>query len=240
VAGLAVVALIVLAPLAASGLSAYASDRPSPSGARASANFADVSVTWDGSSISHAGSPASALSISKGQTATVVFTFVQSIGGPIRNATLQLTYLGVVLTTSRAAAQPIVGPPGAYGAGINWSFGPLYDALEGVFEFTAGLVYANGSTAWTQTFFVFAKAPYLLESGAVVVLIILAIAELYWGVAAIRQARKGAKPSATPPASGSTAAPDSGSGTGSTTAAASGPGSPAESPPPPAGGGGTP
>lgn len=163
-----------------------------------------VAVTWNGANISSASGPSSAFSLGKGQSATVEFTFVGGAASSVGNATLELTYLGVVLTTSRAQPRGLGGPPVTYEAWINWSFGPLYDALEGAFQLTASLLYTNGSTGWSASFYVFAKAPYLLESGAVVVFLVLAAAELYWGIASIRDARRGRKPSppVTTPAAG--------------------------------------
>jgi hypothetical protein len=176
---------------------------PTPAAPRASGGalvpIFSVSVTWDGTSVSSAGSPASAFVITKGQTATVDFLYTQGAGGAIGNATLSLAYLGIALTTSRSTTHITGGPPITGAAQINWTFGPLYDALEGVFALTASLLYPNGTTAWSQSFYVFAKAPYLLESGAVVVLLILTIAEIYWGLASIRDARRSRKPAVPPP-----------------------------------------
>jgi hypothetical protein len=169
------------------------------------ASVLTASATWNGQSISSASSPGSAFSLEKGQTATVNYSYGGLAGGQVQNATLELTYLGIVLTTSRSGTHVVGGPPIAGAAQINWSFGPLFDALEGVFQLTATLLYANGTTAWSESFYVFAKAPYLLESGAVVVLLILSIAELYWGIASIRDARRGRKPAtpSSPPSGGS-------------------------------------
>jgi len=147
-------------------------------------------ATWNGANLSSASTSGSAFVLAQGNTAEVVFTY-RGIGAVnVGNATLSLAYLGVVLTTSRAQAHIVGGPPVTGSAVINWTFGALNEALEGVFQLTASLLFTNGSTAWSQTFFVNARAPFDLESGAVVVLLILAIAELYWGLAAIREARK--------------------------------------------------
>ena len=193
-----------------------------------------ATVTWNGNNVSSAGSPSSALSISKGQTALVVFTFSEGLASYITNATLQVTYLGIVLTTSRAAPHVVGGPPVTAEAQINWSFGPLYDALEGVFQFTASLQTSSGSNAWSESFYVFAKAPYLLESGAPVVLLVLTVAELYWGLSAIREARKEARP----PAAGAGAPPTGAPATQAPSTPPMTPDSGSGTPPPPAGPGG--
>lgn len=208
-----------------------------------------ASATWNGNSLSSAGSPATAFSIQRGDTALVRFNYTGLGVTEVANASLKVTYLGVVLTTSKALAHVTGGPPVTGGSQINWSFGPLYNALEGVFQLTASLLYVNGSTAWSESFYVFVKTPYNLESGAVIVLLILTVAELYWGISSIREARRGRKPGPpassaspgpVPPASGT---PPATGGPGSTGSAGTAGGS-TEVPAPPgsggAGGGGGP
>jgi len=206
--------------------------------------FAGARVLWNGQNVSSASSASSAVSISKGQSVPVLFRFGESVVGLVRSASLQLTYLGIVLTTSKAGAFVTTGSPFQGEAQFNWSFDPLYDALEGVFEFKASLLNATGASLWSETFYVFAKAPYLLESGAVLVLLVLAVAELYWVASAIREARKGARPP--PPAAWVPPSQGTQGGPGTTAAPGEGqaPGGSAGSPPAAgdggAGSGGTP
>ena len=195
--------------------------------------FSNARVFWNGQNVSGANSAGSAVAINKGQTVPVLFEFNELAAGRIHQASLQLTYLGVVLTTSTAGAYITGGPPIAGAAMINWSFGALSNALQGVFELKASLQNSTGVTVWNETFYVFAKTPYLLESGAVAVLLILVVVEAYWIASALREARKGARPPPptawTPPASPGTS--------GTAPPAATGPieGSPG-SPPPSSGG----
>lgn len=209
---LAVLALALLVPLLG-GSVVRAS--PAPNLPKATGGGLGAVVLWNGKNVSSAGSPSAAFSLSKGQTAAVTFSYdALSTVGAVGNATLTLTYLGIVLTTSRASAHAL-GPSGS--AQINWSFGPLYNALQGVFQLTASLLNPNGSSLWSESFYVFAKAPYLLESGAVIVLLILVVAELYWATSAIRDARRN-RPSgpapAAPPAPAATAGGPSAAGGG--------------------------
>jgi hypothetical protein len=194
-----------------------------------------ATVYWNGENVSGASSAGTAVAINKGQTVPVLFGFIEKAPGLVRQASLQLTYLGVVLTTATAGAHPAVGPLDYATAQINWSFGELSNALQGVFEFKASLQNATGVALWNETFFVFAKTPYLLESGAVVVLLLLVLVEAYWIAASIRDARKGARPP--PPAPWSPPASSSGAGP-----PASGTSPPSDSSPgsaPPASGGST-
>jgi len=221
---LIVASTVVLSPLSSSWATArplgavISSPRPSLGG-----SFVGIG-TWDGQNLSSASTPAGAFSLQSGDTAAVRLSYVGPGAAQVGNSTLVVTYLGLALTTSRAGAHVVGGPPITGASQINWSFGSLSEALEGVFQLTVSLLFQNGSSAWSESFYVFVKAPYELESGAVVVLLILVAAELYWGLAAIREARKGRRPG-----SGSTApAPSTGSqpGEGTTPAAPPGTGSP--------------
>lgn len=198
-----------------------------------------ATVTWNGHDISNASSPSSAFSLARGQTALVAFSFAGVNSGSVTNATLAVTYLGIVIGTSRTSTTIKSAVQGS--ATINWSFGNLYDALEGVFRLTATLAYGNGTTAFSESFYVFAKAPYLLESGAVIIFLALGGAEIYWGISSIRDARRARKPAPpTPwqgatPAAGSAAAPGPGTTAGPPTGGRPPPSGP-EAPPPTTGG----
>ncbi len=195
-------------------------------------------ASWDTSAhnISSASQPSSAFTLRPGQTAHVNFTLFVS-GGLLPADTvaqLQLTYLGVVLTTSKTDVRPTALDPSKGTAEVNFSLGPIYDALEGVFLLTATLGPSNGSsTYWSDGFYVCAKAPYLLESAAVIILLILLVAEVYWIASAFREAAR-------PPSTGGAQAtpPTGGPATPTATPAPGGDagGAPAAPPPPPTGG----
>ena len=235
-----VVALALLAGPLVLERTASATASPGVS-APASGAFRYIYVDWNGAShnISSAGTPAKAFSFKPGETGHANFTFVFS-GGTVPTGTsaqLQLTYLGLVLTTSNAAVVPSILVPGKGTAEVNFSFGPLYDAIEGAFRVTASLVASSGGSYWSQSFYLFVKAPYLLESAAVIVLLILLIVEAFQIALALREARR-PPPPGTPappsPAPGSTTAPVGPAGT------ESGSGGSGPLPPPPAGPGGAP
>ncbi len=230
---LALSAFALMAPVVGSmtGVSAnalYPTASPAPAATQVVAG-----ATWDGHNLTNAGTPAKAFSLSKGQSATLNFSYTQISGGTVTNATVEVLYLGIVLTTSKAATRVVGGPPIAGVAEINWSFGPLTDALQGVLELKASLQFSTGATAWTQSFYVFVKTPYLLESAAVIVFLILTVAELYWGIAAVRDARR----SRGPPAAGTEPpkpwkGPAEGGASSSGASPASADGSSTSSPPP--------
>jgi len=191
---LIVAAFVLLNPMTSVGVPAEAPRATTPAVVSPSAVAPfTASVTWNGQNISSASTVGSAFGLDKGQTALVKFTYTGLGAASVSNATIEMTYLGITLGTSRSSTSYVTPPPLGT-AHINWSFGNLYDALEGVFLLTASLEFANGSKVWSESFYVFAKAPYLLESGAVVVFLILAVAELYWGASSIRDARRERKP----------------------------------------------
>lgn len=216
-ASLAVLAVVLTASLrpAMTAVRGPGANAPATLGPRiGSPGVAGVSVAWDGTNTSGAGSVRTAISVSAGHTARVVFRYGGLSAASVGNATLELIYLGAVLTLSRA--QPSSAGLGNYTARLNWSFGSISPILEGVYQLRDALVYQNGSTAWQSSFFIFVKAPYLLESGAAAVLVVLVIIELFWGLSTIREARRAARkppvapwsPSAaTPPAEGAAEEP---------------------------------
>ncbi len=200
-------------------------------------------VLWNGANVSSHGSPASAIPVAAGQTANVTFgctTGPLHATCPVSNASLTLTFLGIAVTTSQS---PFSGGHGE-NATINWSFGSLSQLTEGVYELKAVMLNGTGGDVWSESFFIDVKAPFdRLESGLTVFLIILALAEIYAIVGAIRGARRprrrpsGGKEAGTPPAATESPAP----GVVSTAPAPSTdtPPGEAEPPPPPSDGGGS-
>jgi hypothetical protein len=205
-ASVVTVAFLLAAPLAMgrpSAVAPAASPSVTPAG-----TFSSITVTWNSASttITQAHTPSSAFVITPGKTDHANFTFVFSSGTlpPNTSAELTLTYLGLVLTTDKSSAVGVPLTPGKATAEVNFSFGPLFDALEGAFLLTASVVSGSGASYWSDSFYIFAKAPYLLESATIIVLLILLVVEAYWIAASVRDARRGRKsaPPVTPPTSG--------------------------------------
>ncbi|MGI0155101.1 MAG: hypothetical protein ACREDE_03050, partial [Thermoplasmata archaeon] len=171
------------------------------------------SATWNGVNIATANTSSSAFHISFNGAVTVVYGWSQPpsrAGWSISDARLQIFYFGFALAT-----RDITTSSGATTGNItmgNWSTGPLQYILEGSFQLTASLLAGNGTTAWSQSFWVDVLAPFAILAALPIVLIVIAIYELY-GVAtvgkqaALKRQRKGdAEPPTTstaPPATGS-------------------------------------
>jgi hypothetical protein len=201
-------------------------------------------VLWNGANASAHGSPGSAFSVGAGQTANVTFSCTTGpthAACPVTNASLTLTFLGVAVTTSQSPFSEAHGD----NATINWSFGSLSELTEGTYELKAVMLNATGGDVWSESFFIDVKAPVdRLESGLAVFLIILALAEIYSIVGAIRGARKvRGKPSARRGATTAPAASETPfSGPAPSAPAPAAPAEPAageggSAPPPPEGGG---
>ena len=144
-----------------------------------------ATVTWDGTPVSQASTPATAFSLGPGQQATVNFTFASSGGAPaVATVQLVLLYLGVTLSS-----EGLPTSPPSPSAALNWSFGSLTSLTVGVYELDAHLLDAGGSVLWTEAFYVDAKAPYVVLSAIVGFALILGAAEIYWIATALRSRR---------------------------------------------------
>lgn len=179
---------------AASGLSAYA--------------------TWNGVNVATAANASAAFRMGFGANVTVIYYWTQPIGAApiaVDDARLQIFYFGFALgtrdiTTVGAATSPL--------SMSNWNTGPLQYVLSGTYMLTASLLATNGSTVWSQSFWVNIAAPYYILALLPIVLILIAIYEVYALCTVGKYAMIGgpkAKPSPPEPA-----APAAESGGGST------------------------
>lgn len=188
-------AAVATGPLLAGGVAVArptaAGANPIAPGQEAAGSGLAVTVTWNGVAIDRAAGPGSAFTIGAGESATVRFNFTEALGGPaVANASLDLLFLGVVLSTESIAASA-VGPVGV--AEMNWSFGDLIYLTEGVYEVDAKLVNATGSVLFLEPFYVDARAPYLVGSAILSMVIVLGIVEALWvrSVVRYRRSRRG-------------------------------------------------
>ncbi|MGI0071226.1 MAG: hypothetical protein ACRECT_04045 [Thermoplasmata archaeon] len=170
-----------------------------------SASGTTATVTWDGSDIANAANSSSAFPISFNGVVNVLYVWSSShLLTPtlINDARLQIFYFGFALAT-RDVTQSVGSASGRIV--MNWTTGPLEYITEGRFLLTASLLSPNGTTAWSQSFWVDVSAAFYVVAALPIVLILIAIYELY-GVAMVgRQAalkrKKGGPPTATPPTS---------------------------------------
>jgi hypothetical protein len=143
-------------------------------------------VTWDGTNISAAGTIGSAFVLQGEQTVKVVFEYtVQGTGPGPATAEVVLTYLGDALTSTGTATG--AGSNGSGTATFSWSFGNLVELTEGAYHLTASLLDVNGSTLWSQGFYINVEAPFRVSSGLFVFLIVLGAVEGYSIAVALRR-----------------------------------------------------
>ncbi|HYA58472.1 MAG TPA: hypothetical protein VEH57_08470 [Thermoplasmata archaeon] len=234
-AAVGLVALLAVAPSAWAGAAARspAAGTSAPSGCSPSApsNNITASVTWNNIDICTASTSGSALSVDFTQTASVVFTWNATADHTVlvSDARLEMFYFGfsavtrdVTLSGARASAG------GSFP--MNWNPGELTYILSGLYRLTASLLNPNGTTLWSENFYVRSTAPYTIGAVLPILLLIIGIYELYAVALSGRQAAAGRKqpPAAPPPPSPPPSSPPP------TTPPASPP--PPSPPPPPPGG----
>jgi hypothetical protein len=185
----------------------------------------NAAVTWNGANIGDAANSTSAFSSHLGSTANVGYSW-SSTGGATYNiddARLQMFYFGFALATRDVTdANSVPTTSGTFT--MNWSTGAIAYALEGTYRLVASLLAPNGTTMWSQTFWVQVFAPYYVLAVLPIVFVLIILYELY-NVATVgkQAALKGARKSSggSPPASGNEppASPAGTPGSSSTSAA---------------------
>jgi len=181
-----------------------------------------AAATWAGTDLGQASAQKDAFSISTNQQVYVNFTFFVPTGGPnVTTARVQAYYFGSVISTDQVGTSMSLTTGGANGTAVmNWSLGTFTYLLAGVYRLSASLVASNGSTVWSENFYIDAKPVDHVVSGLIIFLIVLGIVELWSIVTVGRMPRKGRskKPAPPPPKQWDpTTAPPTGSESAATT-----------------------
>ncbi|MFZ1023970.1 MAG: hypothetical protein WAN87_07540 [Thermoplasmata archaeon] len=195
---LCTLSLLPVASLASAGTPSGAALRAAGSGP---AGFYGQ-VTWNGANVASASSTSSALGIQFSNTAHLYYNWSSTATlYNINVARLQILDFGFALATRTVTLESSL--PGLTGGfALNWTPGTLQYVIEGVYRLTASLVAVNGSSVWTENFFVHATAPLSILAVFPIVLILIAIYELYNLAYVGRQAARG-QPRTKPPTSAS-------------------------------------
>ena len=201
---IAVVALLVNVPVPAR---ANPTVTASPAQTSGGGTF---TVTWNTVDVSTASSSSSALSIDLSQSANLVYYYNASLtGAPLTfsDARLQMYYLGFAVSTRD---QVLTNPaPGSAKIPLSWVPVSVAYLLEGVYRLTASFVAPNGTTLWSENFYVRGTAPLGFVALLPIVLLIIVVYEVYGLLRSGRYATLGRKapvsappspPSGTPPA----------------------------------------
>jgi len=197
-------AIAVVALLANVPATARASPTFRASSAQPEAGAAYV-VTWNGVDVSTAGTPSSALSIDFSQTASLNFNWSTGASAPVNisDARLQMYYFGFAVSTKDQVVSNSVACSSKCHIPLDWTPLSINYVLEGVYRLTASFIAPNGTTMWSENFYVKGNAPLGFVALIPIVLLLIAIYEVYGLVRSGRYAALGRKPSAptsgTPP-----------------------------------------
>ncbi|MGD0588240.1 MAG: hypothetical protein ABSA63_05535 [Thermoplasmata archaeon] len=191
---MAVVALLVSVPVPA-----RASPTSQPSGAQPF--VADAwSVTWNNVDVQTASTSSSALGIDFTSSATVLFSWNTGSSAKVTvgSAQLQMFYFGFAVASR---TQTVNNPVASSNSSIPLTWTPLSIAyvLEGVYKITASFIAPNQTTLFSENFYVRANALFGFVAAIPIVLLILAIYEIYALVRSGRYAALGRKLAGSPP-----------------------------------------
>jgi hypothetical protein len=195
IAILAVAALLLSVPVPTRASSPAARVAPQLSGGVA------YTVTWNGGDVSSASSASSAISIDLSHTANLVYYYNVSLPGStvtISDARLQMYYLGFAVSTrDQVLTNPVAG---SGHIPLSWTPVSVAYLLEGVYRLTASFLAPNGTTMWSENFYVRGTAPLGILALLPIVLLIIIVYEVYGLVRSGRYAALG-KPAPTSPPS---------------------------------------
>ena len=183
-AGLLAVSLAALFVIPVGAIAAPMSGRTITVVPLASSSAFYANVSWDNTNISTAGSATSAFRISFGTSVNLYYAWRQPVGigtgavpWSINDARLQIFYFGFAIGTRDVTTA--TGSPSGSIVMSAWNTGALEYVIEGTYKLTASLIATNGTTAWSQSFWVDVAAAYYLAAALPIVLILLLIYELY-------------------------------------------------------------
>lgn len=206
-----VIGLLVALLFGGIGPTVVGSSSAQPETASVAASTVEGTVLWNGQNVSTARGASSAIAITFEQSIDVRYFWNATRSGSsaasvtMDDARLQMFYFGQALATRDVyVSQPVPAAQGNFD--LSWDPGALQWVLEGVFAVTASLLDVNGTTVWSETFYVRATAPYSVGAAVPILLIFIGAYELYALAVSGRQAsRRPPKPEPSPPGTGASA-----------------------------------
>jgi hypothetical protein len=210
-------ALIALPALPSAQAATFSVSNAVPAGLAAS-------TTWNGRDLSEASSVGSAFVFGANDRAQVNFSFSapQYELSVITTARLVVYYFGAAISANSVATST-TGSKGV--ALMNWSLSSYTFLFQGVYRLTASLVDGNGTTAWSESFYLDVQAPYRLVSGITLFLIVLGGVEI-WSIVTSARTPGRRPPKPWKPPAEPAPAPTAESAPPEPTPSPSGPGSP--------------
>ncbi len=201
--------VLVLLPLLSTAIAPSAAQPASSASGCAKTpvrNGISANVSWNGVNVCSYSSASSSLGVDFSQTEHIHYTWSSVRGAPVSvsDARLEMFYFGfAIVTRDQIASSPETGN-GSFD--MSWTPGALTYVLEGLYGLTASLIAPNGSTLWSEHFFVTATAPYSILAVLPILLLVIAIYEAYSLATAGREAVPARGPSRPPPAAPSESA----------------------------------
>jgi hypothetical protein len=159
-------------------------------------------VTWNNVDVSSASTSSSALAISLSSSANLVY-YWNVTSGPlsavtISDARLQMYYLGFAVSTrDQVLSSPA---PGSGHIPLSWTPISVSYLLEGVYRLTASFIAPNGTTMWSENFYIRGTAALGIAAVLPIVLLVIILYEVYGLVRSGRYAGLGRKGEGAPPA----------------------------------------
>ncbi len=141
-------------------------------------NNATGYLTWNGINANTAPNPSSAISWTFNNVATVQYVFVGPVAGVgVSQAFLVILFLGFPAYTKQVVESVAFGPTGGT-ITMTYDLTQFKWYLQGLYELHAYLENPNGTSLWSENFYVRVSQPYDVVVSTVG-LLLLTIAELY-------------------------------------------------------------
>jgi hypothetical protein len=157
-------------------------------------------VTWDGTNISTATSDGSAQAVNFASTITLHYYWSSTSLYTISDARLQMYYFGFALSTRDVLiSNPQPANNGTFT--MTWAAGAIDYLLEGTYRLTATLLTPTGDSLWSQNFYIHASAPLDILAAIPIILVLIALYEVYGLLTCGRQSGGAGKAKPSPPAS---------------------------------------
>jgi hypothetical protein len=154
-------------------------------------------VTWNSHPTANATTTGSALSVSLTGTITMQFTWSSSgkTGPPggVSEVEFQAFLFGFSFITRALTNTPALTTPNGV-SNLTWDPGALSYIIAGDYLCLASIFAPNGTTLWSESFYIKASAPFVVGALLPIILLLLLVYELYAVLTVKPTPPKGAQP----------------------------------------------
>lgn len=161
------------------------------------------SVTWNGVDVNTAGSASSAMTIDLTQSANLLYSWNTGSAAKVNidDARVQMFYFGyAVATRDEGVTNSVAQSNGSIP--LSWTPLTVSYLLEGLYKLTASFIATNGTTMFSESFYVRDNAPYGILAILPIVLLLIMVYEVYELARSGRYASVGRKIAAPPSGGG--------------------------------------